>query len=320
MARRRRGDRILRDLRERKYRLQGRGKTRPFIPDSDSEFAKMSRCFVDYIERHAERLPLSREQIEKLTGAVEAFRDALARTMWPSTAGPRATSIKNMARADAEKFIRGLARILRAAESLTPVDREMLNVHEPAKRLKRRECPQIAPVLTFKGSPPDAGHRHILEYRNDFDNKRGAKPHGAARLELFVELVPPEVAAAKKIPARPDQLSGGKYWYLRSFSSSRFEVEFPVMADGSAMLVVYWGRWADASGNYGPFSKTCVARVEGGPQFRPVCLGNSAPRVETKCVIAQAKYALPPGDHLEGDAAMVELRQQLLPAAQEVEM
>jgi hypothetical protein len=29
------------------------------------------------------------------------------------------------------------------------------------------------------------------------------------------------------------------------------------------MLVVYWGRWADATGNVGPWSNTVVGRVEG---------------------------------------------------------
>ena len=30
------------------------------------------------------------------------------------------------------------------------------------------------------------------------------------------------------------------------------------------MRVVYWGRWADATGNVGPFSETVVGWVEGG--------------------------------------------------------
>jgi hypothetical protein len=30
------------------------------------------------------------------------------------------------------------------------------------------------------------------------------------------------------------------------------------------MRVVYWGRWADSSGEVGPISATCVAWVEGG--------------------------------------------------------
>ncbi len=108
--------------------------------------------------------------------------------------------------------------------------------------------------------------KHRLEYVNDFDRSSSAKPHGAVRMELFVELVP----VGEPIPSHPGQRSGGRLWYLRSFTTSRFEVAFPVMDDGTPMLVCYWGRWADSSGEYGPFSETCVARAEGGtglPQF-----------------------------------------------------
>jgi hypothetical protein len=132
------------------------------------------------------------------------------------------------------------------------------------KRVKRRECPQIAPVLKFIGSTDPYGSaaqggRHILEYGNDFNRKSSARPHGAARLELFVDLVP----VGQPVPMHPGQRSGGRYWYLRSYTTSRFEVDFPVIDDGTPMLVCYWGRWADSSGGFGPFSKTCVSRVEG---------------------------------------------------------
>ena len=53
----------------------------------------------------------------------------------------------------------------------------------------------------------------------------------------------------------PSQMCGGLVWYLRSHSTSRFEVAYPMMPDGRAMLVVYWGRWADARGGVGPFSR-----------------------------------------------------------------
>jgi len=36
-----------------------------------------------------------------------------------------------------------------------------------------------------------------------------------------------------------------------------------------AMRVVYWGRWADASGGVGPLSQTCAAPVENAPQCLP---------------------------------------------------
>jgi hypothetical protein len=77
------------------------------------------------------------------------------------------------------------------------------------------------------------------------------------RLELFVELVEPEA----KVPEHPAQLSGGRMWYLRSYTRSPIHVEFPTA--NQPMRVVYWARWADAKGNVGPFCRTVVARVEG---------------------------------------------------------
>jgi len=85
--------------------------------------------------------------------------------------------------------------------------------------------------------------------------------------------------------------------------------------------VCYWGRWADAKGNVGPFSKTCVARVEGdqlalpGAPSVPVFderhrrknvvkqLPEQFAGVEAKVVVESgARYALPgacsPGEQM----------------------
>jgi hypothetical protein len=272
MARRRRVNRHLRERRERKYRLQAQGKTHRFIPDADSDFALMAKHFANHAAAHAERFSVSPEQAETLKGAVEHFREALSMTIRRDSAGPRATRIKNDARAAAERKVREVAKTIRgtAEAALTGVDRFCLNLPERKKRAKARVCPQIAPVLRYVGATHEGGRhpgagahgvpRHILEYGNDFDRSSNAKPHAAARLELFVELVPVGVP----IPTHPWQLSGGPLWYLRSYSTSRFEVEFPVFANGMPAMVVYWGRWADARGGVGPFSATCVARMEGG--------------------------------------------------------
>ncbi len=277
MARRRRIDRTLKELRERKYRLRGgKARTTRFIPDADSAFALMAKHFAAHIEQHAERLDVAPEKVDELNNAVAAFRDALTRTIHHSSAGPRATRIKNDARKEAERIVRSVAKFVRgtAEDSLTEVDRMNLNMPKRSKRQTRRlVCPQVAPILKFIGSTDPYGNaaqggRHILEYRNDFDRASTAKPHGTVRLELFVELVPID----EPIPTHPGARSGGRLWYLRSFTTSRFEVDFPRLFDGDRpvpMRVVYWGRWADASGGVGPFSQTCAAPVENAPQYLP---------------------------------------------------
>lgn len=277
MPRRRNLNRRYKEERERKYRLRSR--THRFIPPKDSDFAYMSRKFASHVVEHAERLEVPAEKMEELRAAAAVFREALCRSLYHRTAGPKATSEKNDARKHAEKVVRATARYLRGAveEKLTGIDRLMLNMPERPKRAKRLECPQVAPELRFVGAVGPHGTqvhvgnavRHILEYGNDFDHSSSAKPHGAARLELFVELVP----VGEPIPSHPAERSGGRLWYVRSYTTSRFEVTFPVMDDGTPMLVCYWGRWADSSGGVGPFSQTCVARVEGAAEM---ALGRAA--------------------------------------------
>ena len=271
MARRRRNDSMLRELRERKYRLRGSGGSgAKLIPNSDSDFAHMARIFANHIEANAERFGIAHEQVANLGERVAAFRDALHKTITHATCGPSATGIKNTARVNAEAIVRTIANLVRVQPLITDVDRLHLNIHKRPQKLKRRECPDVAPVLMFKGSTDPNGSaygsaKHILEYANDFDRASNAKPRGVARLELFVDLVPP----TEPIPVHPGQRRAGQLWYLRSFTTARFEVEPPVLRDGTPMRVCYWGRWADTKGNTGPFSKTCVARVEGDQLMLP---------------------------------------------------
>src|SRR4051812_41068180 len=77
MARYHRIDRDLKKRRDLRYKL--RAKSSQFIPDADSDFASMAKFFAGYIGDHAERLPVSKEQVADLREAVSAFRDALAR-------------------------------------------------------------------------------------------------------------------------------------------------------------------------------------------------------------------------------------------------
>lgn len=319
MARRRRIDRKAKERRERKYRLRGgKGRTTRFIPDADSEFALMARHFACHVEKNAERFGVASGNVQELTTAVQAFRDALCTTLIRSAAGPSATRIKNEARQNAEAVVRSVARFLRgsAEGTLTEADRFCLNMPKRAKRARRLKCPQVAPVLKFIGSTdpygnPLLGGRHILEFRNDFDRASTAKPHGAARLELFVDLVP----ADEPIPMHPAERSGGRLWYLRSFTTHRFEVDFPKMYDGDKpkpMRVVYWGRWADSSGGVGPFSQTCPAPVEntplglpGAPLQRPPQLPGSVHGVEVKWTYVETPIAgeLPAGSDVDSDLA-----------------
>jgi hypothetical protein len=127
--------------------------------------------------------------------------------------------------------------------------------------LRSRECPQEAPDLEFVRALHRSGETpmHELRFRARAAYTK-AKPEGAVRIELFVDLIPPN----EPIPARPGANHGGRPWYLRSFTRNPI-VLAPPMAR-VPMRVVYWARWADSTGNVGPFSATASAWIEGGSQ------------------------------------------------------
>jgi hypothetical protein len=76
-------------------------------------------------------------------------------------------------------------------------------------------------------------------------------------VELFVELLNEN----EPVPRDPGELSGGRLWYLRSYTRGPIEAEFPIA--NRPMRVVYWARWVGMKGDVGPFSQTCVAEFEG---------------------------------------------------------
>jgi hypothetical protein len=65
-------------------------------------------------------------------------------------------------------------------------------------------------------------------------------------------------------------LCHGTSLYLRSYTRSPIRLT-PPMAK-VPMRIVYWARWADSTGNVGPFSATAAAWIEGGnylPRLNP---------------------------------------------------
>ncbi len=136
---------------------------------------------------------------------------------------------------------------------------------EAARAAKREaaEALREAPRLAFVGATHRTGC--VPEHELRFQRQRGpGRPAGAlpgtlpgARLELFFELVPPD-AAVPDVPGA----AGYGFHYLRSFVKSPVVLR-PPMAD-RPIRVVYWGRWADASGEVGPMSRAAAGWVEGG--------------------------------------------------------
>lgn len=231
-----------------------------FLPSGDIAFMEKASVFARTIARERELFEVSESDSAALTKAVREFEAALNLARRGGQRSQVSTRRKNETRAQAQAIIMRLAQAIRANNRLSASTKLMLDLKERPTKLKRQTCPQEPPCLRFVqalhaggGSAP----MHELRFSASSAINR-AKPAGAVRLEVFVDLVPPD----EPIPTHPGANLGGRPWYLRSFTRSPIRLVPPIA--NVPMRVVYWARWADSLGNVGPFSETAVGWVEGG--------------------------------------------------------
>lgn len=309
-----------RDHRARAPKRRKRRNLVKFIPEADSDFAFVAEHFFLYnLKRDPEAYALQGHEVAEIETAVAGFRTALARLLGKRRRDPELIWRKQAAREYAEEVIRRWANIIRANPNVSDTDKMLIRIKPRPGNLRRKKLPIDPPQLKFLGAGDGVTYEagvgngcgvHVLEFRAcvtskitdpDFGKVRRARPDGAARMELFVDLLP----LGQPIPHHPAELTG-RPWYLGSFTTSRMEVHFPIPSE--PMLVVYWGRWADAKGRVGRFSKTCTARVEGWTQNARPALpqGSESPRIETKVVYVQVSRSEPAGlpDYAADDALM----------------
>lgn len=255
-----------------------------FIPDGDRDFAKMSHVFERTIAENPAAYCLSADVAAEISEAVREYRDALALALRRSTRTQETVAKKDEARCVAEAIVRKYGRLIRANDEIPPWVKASAGVHERATRLKPRECPETAPLLRYLGSEDGLlkngrrksqrrrkhlrrehrngavqDHRapvHVLEFLTAAGKGSSAKPFGAVRLEVFIEMVRP----GERVPRYPGETTG-RPWYLRSFTTNPLRVRFPMPSE--PRMIIYWARWADAKGETGPWSNAAMARVEG---------------------------------------------------------
>jgi len=315
-----------RDRRARAPKRRRRRNLGEFVPRGDSDFALTARNFAVNIADEPETFGLTAEDAAAISETVSAFRAALYQAQLP-TCSSQTIRAKNEARASAEEVVRRYGNMIRANPDVPKAKKHLLRIRERPARLRRSKCPSDPPMLQFvrsaDGVTSQFGHVargvHVLKYfecvQSDMRQAgivRKGKPDGAVRLELFCGFVRPN----DPVPTYPG--ANGCWWmYLRSFTRSPMEVQFPLPSE--PMRIVYWAKWADATGETSRFSKTCVAGVAcAGPgRTAGVELPDSGAHreLETKCVIVQMpEYALPAAD----DAGQLDA-QVLLPAMECVE-
>ena len=238
------------------------------IPRSDEDFHQMSKHFVSQIAADPARYGIDQDTADAMVAAQKLFAERYQVIINPVNRSDVAIKEKNHARENLKRLITRAAQLMRMNEDVDQMSMELLNIPMRPTRIKRKSCPMEPPRLRFVRALHEGSGGNVQHELSFGSNSAGhrAKPEGAVRLELFVDLIPPDSA----IPDRPGANYAGRPWYMRSFTRSPIML-VPPMAKVQ-MRVVYWARWADSAGNVGPFSATAVGWIEGGNISAPGCI------------------------------------------------
>jgi hypothetical protein len=235
---------------------------RKFIPDSDNEFTHFVQNFVKKLNQDVNRYGVAADDVRAISEAAEEFFAAYRANLNRGSRSMETVARKDAARATRERLIRRAAHMIRTSEKLDTAEKLVIGVPERPSRLRKRDCPQIAPslylVTGWQAWHNKQGHvgTHVIKFRDSTSSGK-AKPDGAARLELFVDLIAP----GDPVPNHPGDRHGGLMFYVRSYTRSPIRVEYPKRE--VPMRVIYWARWASATGETGPFSRPLETPIDG---------------------------------------------------------
>lgn len=266
-----------------------------FIPDGDSDFARMARRFATAIARDPARYHLPEEEVAEMMRAVVAFRDAMAAHCNRRTRSMNIVARKDETRRAAEVLIRDAANRIRANRKISEIDKWTIGMKDRSTRLRPRTCPQTRPMMRLvsaKPGSPMAPGTLVIQFCDRWEKLTRSRPEGATRLEYFAILVAP----GAPIPDEPKLSNGLTLGYGGSYTRSPIEVK-PPMSD-APMQVVCWGRWAANAGEPGPFSKPLLAGFVGystgfSALPAPRSAGAEPERIGQTVIITSARRELP---------------------------
>lgn len=225
----------------------------PFIPNGDAALLSFAKAFAGGIASAPSAYAMSPPEADSIVQAVEAYEAAFKVANNPQTRTQSTVNIKDTRRNAMRDFIRVNANIIRANQGIDDALKIAIGIPPRKTNLTRRKCPGTSPVLSFVAATPG---KHTINFMDSISMEK-KKPFGAVRLELFRMLTDP----VEPPPTSYDEDATGSV-YVRSFTRNPISLDWPKPA--SPRLVTYFARWADSTGEVGPFSLALPTTIVGG--------------------------------------------------------
>lgn len=215
-----------------------------YIPSDDAGALQWMQAFSGGITATPAVYGLSTSDAATIAASVDAFAGALAVATAPATRTKVTVAAKDTARNAAEQICRQFAMLIKFNDGVSDADKIAIGVRPVNPDRDPIEVPETSPLLNIIAATPGA---QTLRYADTFTPDSGAKPFGAANLQLFVAVADAEVTD-------PAQAS-----FYAAATKNPVGVEFDAADDGK--VATYFARWASRRGEVGPWSLPISMRI-----------------------------------------------------------
>ena len=228
-----------------------------FIPAPDAEFDEWLQKFANALKLLANTIGIANadvQAVETLTNAwIAAFQNHLA----TRDTARAATETKDEARADAELFVRRLAREIQAKANTTDAHREQLGITvkdvEPTPTSPDYVQTLAPPLVVVDFSQPQ---RAVIHFGKNPQNEReNAKPKYIAGARITFRLISPnanEVKAknqSKFVDDMPEYTAFNEWLFVADDTNSPY---LHIVETNTPLTLEYRAQWFDKKMRLGP--------------------------------------------------------------------
>lgn len=215
-----------------------------YIPTQDAQAALWMRSFADAIVASPSTYELSSIDATTIDDAVTAFENALAISSAGATRTSQTIQDKDNARNAAETLVRQYAIDIKYNAAIDDGTKIAIGVRPVNNNRDPIYCPQTSPLLNIVAATPGA---HTVRYADSFTMDSGAKPFGAAALQLY--------AYIGDEPTVDENLAT----FVGLYTRNPIAIAFTPEDDGK--MATYFARWSGRRGDTGPFSLPVSMRI-----------------------------------------------------------
>jgi hypothetical protein len=215
-----------------------------WLPREDAQLMLFLENFATRVVAEPSRWQLVAADATSIQNAVTLFSNSMAVISNPGARTETAIIAKNDARTAAEGLVRQYALQIKYNSGIPDEDKELLGIRPVNPNREPIEVPTSSPIIGIIAATQGA---HTLRYTDTADPASKAKPHGAAELQLFINIG--DTPGGDPLDAQ----------FVGKFTKNPMAVGFTVADSGR--WATYHARWCSPRGDTGPWSTPVSFRI-----------------------------------------------------------